>query len=131
MKLVTRQELDTILAALRWYQDCGMGEPAKRPDWLQDIACPDENDTSLDSAGIDDLCEKLNTGDRVEILDIREEMADDPVLGKDGLLDQLESPPPNCPMCNGQTEWAGGTSLRINCFHCGLTNYPIISNKES
>lgn len=58
---LAEDELDTVLAALRYYQDRGMGEPANRPDWLQEIACPDgANSTSLDDAGIDALCEKIN-----------------------------------------------------------------------
>lgn len=53
-------ELNTILAALRYYQHNGMGEPNNRPDWLEDIACPTEDDTSLDAEGIDFLCDQLN-----------------------------------------------------------------------
>ncbi len=56
---VTDQEFDTILAALRFYQDKGMSEPANRPDWLQELACPTDNCTSLDNTGIDNLCESI------------------------------------------------------------------------
>jgi hypothetical protein len=55
-----KAETNTILAALRLYQQQGMGDPAKRPDWLQEIACPNENDTSLDTDAIDELCDKIN-----------------------------------------------------------------------
>lgn len=51
-------EIDTILAALRFYQHCGMGDPVNRPVWLHDIAA--NNDTSLDDNGIDKLCETIN-----------------------------------------------------------------------
>jgi hypothetical protein len=54
-------EFNTILAALRFYQAKGMGEPSNRPDWLHMIATDCDNDISLDSAGITDLCERLNT----------------------------------------------------------------------
>lgn len=54
---------NTILAALRHYQREGMGEPCNRPLWLHDIATDEGNDTSLDAAGIDDLCERINTAD--------------------------------------------------------------------
>lgn len=62
---VTEDELNTILAALRFYQAAGMGEPENRPDWLHDIASPDGSGTttSLDAEGIDGLCERLNTGE--------------------------------------------------------------------
>jgi hypothetical protein len=60
-----QEELNTILAALRFYQERGMGDPFKRPSWLQEIACPNENDTSLTASGIDSLCESLNCGEIV------------------------------------------------------------------
>jgi len=56
-----REELATVLAALRYYQDSGMGDPFNRPDWLHDIAVPDDgSDTSLDAEAIDELCERIN-----------------------------------------------------------------------
>ena len=61
MKLnVTHQEFNTILGALRYYQKEGMGEPCNRPDWLQDIVCPTDDDTSLCAEDIDDLCDRIN-----------------------------------------------------------------------
>lgn len=56
-------ERNTVLAALRTYQEAGYGDPANRPQRIQDIACPSISDTSLDDAGIDELCEQLNCGD--------------------------------------------------------------------
>lgn len=53
-------ELNTILAALRFYQEAGMCDPANRSDFIQAIACPTDDDTSLDESGIDDLCERIN-----------------------------------------------------------------------
>ena len=55
------QDVNTILAALRTYQEAGYGEPCNRPERIHDIATDGDNDTSLDSAGIDDLCERINT----------------------------------------------------------------------
>lgn len=51
----------TILAALRFYQQAGMGDPLNRSDDIQAIACPTEDSTSLDASGIDDLCERINS----------------------------------------------------------------------
>ena len=59
--MFSKQELATILGALRHYQRDGLADhPEQRPDWLQDIVCPTENSTSLDSTGIDMLCQELN-----------------------------------------------------------------------
>lgn len=57
---ITNQERDTILAALRFYQSKGLGDPANRPDEIHDIATCGGEGISLDDAGIDDLCERLN-----------------------------------------------------------------------
>jgi hypothetical protein len=58
---VTDQELHTILAALRFYQEHGQGEPANRSDWIHELATNGDDVISLDDAGIDELCERLNT----------------------------------------------------------------------
>jgi len=50
----------TILAALRFYQEKGQGEPFERSDAIHDIATNGGEVVSLDAAGIDDLCERLN-----------------------------------------------------------------------
>jgi hypothetical protein len=56
-----REELATILAALRYYQQQGLGDPVNRPEAIHDIATDhDAILSSLDDAGIDALCEKLN-----------------------------------------------------------------------
>jgi hypothetical protein len=59
-KTLSDQRLHTILAALRFYQDKGMGNPANRSDWLHDIATNGDDVISLDEEGIDELCEYLN-----------------------------------------------------------------------
>lgn len=56
----TQEDRNTILAALRFYQAKGMGEPANRADDIHDIATNGGNDTSYDSGDIDDLCERIN-----------------------------------------------------------------------
>jgi hypothetical protein len=57
---IDNQDLNTILAALRAYQAAGYGEPCNRPLAIHDIATNMDNETSMDDAGIDDLCERLN-----------------------------------------------------------------------
>jgi hypothetical protein len=61
---IDNEELATILAALRTYQEAGYGEPCNRPDRIQDIATQGDGTeyTSLDADDIDELCERLNTG---------------------------------------------------------------------
>lgn len=67
------EELNTVQAALEFYRDSGMGEPARRPDWLHEIACPEPGDTTtLDAAGIHELSvlisdsEALRTGSKTK-----------------------------------------------------------------
>jgi hypothetical protein len=55
-------ELHTILAALRFYQAHGQGDPFNRSDWIHHIATNGgEVMASLDELGIDELCERLQT----------------------------------------------------------------------
>ncbi len=56
----SRVDLNTILAALRFYQERGMGDPHFRSDAIHDIATNGGDDVSMDSEAIDDLCERLN-----------------------------------------------------------------------
>lgn len=54
-------ELATVLAALRFYQSEGMGDPMNRTDDIHDIATNGETLTaSLDDDGIDALCYRIN-----------------------------------------------------------------------
>ena len=50
----------TILAALRYYQAGGQGEPDNRKHDIHDIATCGGDVISLDAEGIDDLCERIN-----------------------------------------------------------------------
>ncbi len=58
--LVSDQEFHTIIAALRFYQEMGQGEPANRSDDIHDLATNGEETVSLDAEGIDDLTERIN-----------------------------------------------------------------------
>lgn len=53
-------EFHTILAALRFYQRLGQGDPDNRAEAIQDLATNSGNSSSLDANGIDQLCEKIN-----------------------------------------------------------------------
>lgn len=55
-------DLATILAALRFYQERGLGDPGNRSDEIHEIATDGGGVISLDDNGIDDLCERLNIG---------------------------------------------------------------------
>nr|WP_241025670.1 hypothetical protein [Burkholderia sp. Tr-20390] len=61
------RERNTILAALRFYQRSGMGEPANRTDDIDDIATDGGDDVSLDADGIDALCERINLASNSEL----------------------------------------------------------------
>lgn len=54
------EEVATVLAALRFYRQKGLGDPDNRSDDIHDIATDGGDLTSLDADGIDDLCERLN-----------------------------------------------------------------------
>ena len=57
-------EIGTILAALRYYQTKGLGNPDLRPAAIHDIAVGHSSImSSLDDDGIDELCERLNYAD--------------------------------------------------------------------
>jgi hypothetical protein len=74
-------ELNTIIAALRFYQEAGMGDPFERPDWLNDIACPTVDSTSLSDEEIDRLCEYLQTLVDVDQPCIVDELVETPAEG--------------------------------------------------
>ena len=58
-------EFATILAALRYYQSRGLGDPMNRPIDIHHIATNSgEVMSSLDDEWIDELCEAMNTGGR-------------------------------------------------------------------
>ena len=61
--ILTREETATILAALRYYQQKGLGDPENRPLDIHEIASDDDDLISLDEDDIDGLCEKLNFHD--------------------------------------------------------------------
>ena len=59
------QEFHTILAALRFYQERGQGEPDKRSVSIEDLATNGGQVTALDTEAIDRLCERINTTTRL------------------------------------------------------------------
>lgn len=60
MSRLDKTQLATILAALRFYRDAGMGDPANRSDEIHDIATDHPSITaSLDYDGIEELEEQL------------------------------------------------------------------------
>lgn len=58
---VDEQGINTILAALRFYQANDQGNPNSRSDDIHCIATNGESNTSLDAPGIDHLCDSINT----------------------------------------------------------------------
>jgi hypothetical protein len=57
---LNQSERATILAALRFYQESGMGDPTNRSEEIHAIATNNDELTSLDDDGIDDLCTRIN-----------------------------------------------------------------------
>ena len=60
------QALATILAALRYYQSAGQGNPSRRSLEIHEIATNSDEVISLDEDGIDALCEELNCGEAID-----------------------------------------------------------------
>ena len=58
-------ELGTILAALRFYQQAGLCDSRNLPARFRDIATNLGQFVPLDEQGIDQLCERLNFGSEV------------------------------------------------------------------
>ena len=54
-------EESTILAALRFYQQAGMGNSVNRSPAIDEIATNSGTYVALDDAGIDELCENINS----------------------------------------------------------------------
>lgn len=52
----------TIIAALRYYQQQGMGDPFNRSDDIHELATNGDEVQSLDEGDIDNLVVELNTG---------------------------------------------------------------------
>jgi hypothetical protein len=64
---VDEEEFHTVLAALRYYQERGQGDPFNRSARIHEIATNSGAVmSSLDDDGIDQLCERLNTEFRKE-----------------------------------------------------------------
>jgi hypothetical protein len=53
-------DLATVLAALRFYQEHGQGDPEARSPRIHHIATDHGRVISLNANGIDALCERLN-----------------------------------------------------------------------
>ncbi len=70
-------DVNTILAALRYYQEHGQGEPANRSLDIHDIATGNDSQVSMDADGIDGLCEAINTKKIVLVDNIRLPSLDD------------------------------------------------------
>lgn len=60
---LNKEQTATVLAALRFYQENGQGEPHNRSDAIHDIATDTGELTSLDADDIDALCEDINCND--------------------------------------------------------------------
>jgi hypothetical protein len=54
------QDMLTILAALAYYHEMGMGEPKNQFDHIHAIASNNDEDVSMDTTGIENLMRRLN-----------------------------------------------------------------------
>ena len=58
--MMSAEERNTLLAALRVYQRSGYGNPTAQPNWVSDLASNGGTERPFDADGIDALCEKAN-----------------------------------------------------------------------
>ncbi|MBI1261295.1 MAG: hypothetical protein GC184_06195 [Rhizobiales bacterium] len=58
---VSKPEFNTIMAALRWWQNSQMTKPGRRGPLFEEIATNSGTDVPLDDKQIDDLCTRINT----------------------------------------------------------------------
>ncbi len=65
---VDAAELATILAALRFYQREGQGDPSNRRVYIHVIATDGDTQLSLNTERIDALCERINLDEPVRCL---------------------------------------------------------------
>lgn len=80
---LTNEQLATVLAALRFYQEGGLCDPAKRPVAIDDIATDGGTLVPLDAKGIDALCERLVAPDSLATPDEIEEAREKYALDSD------------------------------------------------
>lgn len=90
-------DINTVLAALRYYQKGGQGEPANRSLDIHDIAVGDwprgDEQVSMDADGIDGLCEAINMGhlvlvDAARARDALDDVFDELVANHQGADDE-------------------------------------------
>lgn len=77
------QQTATILAALRFYQREGQGDPAHRDEFIHKLATDGDRVISLDSAGIDELVEFIQSGNPSEDSDTQECQDCDDIVEED------------------------------------------------
>jgi hypothetical protein len=58
---ISLRELNTVLAALRFYQEQGQCDSAKRSESIGDVATNGGHTQALTGNEIDELCERINT----------------------------------------------------------------------
>ena len=63
-----KKDRNIVLAALRYYQQQGMGDQANQSNEIRDIATDGNEDILMDDAGIDDLCERINFAQEPRVL---------------------------------------------------------------
>jgi hypothetical protein len=103
-------EIATILAALRFYQESGLGERRKQPTWIREIASNGGTIAPLDKKGIERLCAKLNITGRFLVCE--EESPDHARCEDCGLQGDFEEFVPT----DGRTHLLCPKCSSSNCF---------------
>jgi Zn finger protein HypA/HybF involved in hydrogenase expression len=107
---LAEDEIATILAALRFYQESSLGERRKQPTWIREIASNGGTFAPLDKNRIQRLCAKLNlTG---QFLEAEEESPEHARCEDCGLQADFEEFVPT----DGQTHLLCPKCSSSNCF---------------
>ena len=123
------QDVNTILAALRFYQEHDQGEPANRSDAIHDIATNGDKDISLDNAGIDELCERINTASQPNLFTVKDASGIDET-GFDVINDRMSINLPTleladavCRICERSRHTPARNPTCTLCDACGGTGF--------
>ena len=65
--VVEARELWTVLAALRFFQQCRLGQAENQPRWINEVATNGGEVPALNDERIDLLCERLNGADVIRV----------------------------------------------------------------
>lgn len=117
--VVSRQQAATLLAAIRYYQSQGFGDPDRRPPDVHEIATDGGQCISLDDDGLDHLAEVIRTSPHATLIRTpAPKMFDKEIDPDDWRWRWPEGEQPDegeaaCPFCHAI--WLDGDEAKVCC----------------